>query len=849
MLHVPARRVAQACSLVYSFQGEAVDGAEAELPVIAALTCKTVGQVHAAVAELKRRDLVQQRGVWRAVLPHALANRLAKMALQNIPPAETDKHLVQGASERLLRSFSRRLGYLHDSKEAFHIVEGWLGKDGLLGDLATLTELGRNILSNIAPVVPASVLAALERTPSGDIAGHDGIVRLIRSLAYESKYFDRCVELLAKFFEIEATKEEKSDAASCLGSLFHIVLSGTLAPPAQRLQSLEALLTSSNPIRQALGLKAFSAFLESSHFSSSYAFEFGAHSRDHGYTPRTGKDVQTWFSSVLKLFEQLDAQKLSVGKELRETLPQHFRALWSNSGVTDELDQIFRAIAKEGFWREGWAATRQTLKFDGKGMPKKVRDKLTLLEKALRPAKLVENVRGIVLGGSSGSIDLEDVDLDEADYAAAHERQEALAFNLGKDSAQSPKELAELMPELVTGQGRLWAFGRGLAAGSADIRAAWKALTEAFKAAGPKDRRTQVLGGFLNGLNEHDPDVANNLLDATLSDPALGADFPALQSLVVIDGKGVTRLKECLKLGISSARDFYALVGGRASDPIPGKDLRELLNGIASKPDGSNVALEILYMRLFSDRDQKKPAVPEVVETGRDLLEKIDFKKDGQRHDHRLASIVRACLTGDGAGKAFTAVCENFKKVVADNTVYTFHYDDFVQSLFTARPVDALDSFLGGDEANRKLGTTIILDTMRHGKSIQFVIADDIIRWCEQDPGERYLLVANVVPPFKTETEKTALEWNPTVLALLDRSPDPVASLKQLVQRFAPMSWSGSRAAIMESRLPLLKQLESHANPRIAEVAREEGLRFQQQVEKERKWETENDRSTDERFE
>lgn len=83
----------------------------------------------------------------------------------------------------------------------------------------------------------------------------------------------------------------------------------------------------------------------------------------------------------------------------------------------------------------------------------------------------------------------------------------------------------------------------------------------------------------------------------------------------------------------------------------------------------------------------------------------------------------------------------------------------------------------------------------------------------------------------------------------MERSPDPVAFLKQLVQRFSPMSWSGSRAAIMESRLPLLKQLESHVNPRIGEVAREEGLRFQRQIEQERKWETENDRSTDERFE
>ena len=70
--------IAEACSLVYSFQGAAFDGDAAELPFIAALAGKTVRQVHAAVAELGRRDLIQRRGVWRAVLPHAIANRLAK---------------------------------------------------------------------------------------------------------------------------------------------------------------------------------------------------------------------------------------------------------------------------------------------------------------------------------------------------------------------------------------------------------------------------------------------------------------------------------------------------------------------------------------------------------------------------------------------------------------------------------------------------------------------------------------------------------------------------------------------------------------------------------------------------
>ena len=76
---------AQACSLVYSFHGEALDGEEAELPRLASLTGQLPMETYRHVNELLRRDLVQQRGVWRAVLPHAIANRLAARALEDIP--------------------------------------------------------------------------------------------------------------------------------------------------------------------------------------------------------------------------------------------------------------------------------------------------------------------------------------------------------------------------------------------------------------------------------------------------------------------------------------------------------------------------------------------------------------------------------------------------------------------------------------------------------------------------------------------------------------------------------------------------------------------------------------------
>ncbi len=154
------------------------------------------------MAELKRRDLVQRRGVWRAVLPHAIANRLAATALQNLPYTTLEPEFVVGSTERLMRSFSRRLGYLDTSKEAIGIVHQWLSADGLLGKVADFNELGQAMFENVAPVAPKDTLAALERAIVGQ--GDDAAKRckkyvdLLRSLAYDATLFERAVRLLVR---------------------------------------------------------------------------------------------------------------------------------------------------------------------------------------------------------------------------------------------------------------------------------------------------------------------------------------------------------------------------------------------------------------------------------------------------------------------------------------------------------------------------------------------------------------------------------------------------------------------------------------------------------------------------
>jgi hypothetical protein len=127
---------------------------------------------------------------------------------------------------------------------------------------------------------------------------------------------------------------------------------------------------------------------------------------------------------------------------------------------------------------------------------------------------------------------------------------------------------------------------------------------------------------------------------------------------------------------------------------------------------------------------------------------------------------------------------------------------------------------------------------------------DVLVAWCERKPSERYAVVASVIPWSQSQEDRPSQSvWSAAALAVLDKAPDRIAVLKQFVRRFRPMSWSGSRAAAMETRLPLLRQLELHVDPAIAAFAKAEGALFKKEIDRERERETQDDKANDERFE
>jgi len=854
----PLLFVAQACSLVYSFQGQDVSNADqAELVRLGAMIGKNAQEVFHSVAELHRRDLVQHRGVWRAVLPHAIANRLAALALQNIPLATIKAQLIENAPLRLVKSFSRRLGYLDGSKEAVAIVENWLATDGLLGSVANLNELGEAMLNNVAPAAPEAVLAAFERAllgPDSDKAVVSCVkyVRLLRSLAHDPALFERCTALLLKLTE-EAGEDGKSNSAGMVFvSLFFLYLSGTHATIEQRLRVIQPLLLSEDPNRGSLGLQALKAALETGPFTSDYQFEFGARSRDHGYWPRTGNEVKRWYVSVLKVAETLACGDRPIGPRVCAAVAREFRGLWNAGGMFDELECLCGAISAKRFWPEGWIAVRETLNFDSGRFAPEILVRLSLLEVHLRPADIVQKVRAIVLSDSSTGLDLDDFEVKSTDdFAAEMRKTEAIAHGLGRAVAIDAAAIEELLGELVSGRGRrLTSFGQGLLEGTQDPKATWDRLVAQLATNGEGEQNVQILVGFLSALQVENPPLTDALLDDAVDSETLYAWYPVLQAAVRIDAKGVDRIRRSLALGRTPIGRYEVLAWGGAPDQISAHDLKELVLTISSKVDGFNLALEILGMRLYSDDRKKQRHAPEIVGAGRELLRQLKFRKKTDRQDYRLEVISKGCLVGEEGAEVAREICRELKDSVAKYETYSFDNGGLLLGLLTAQPAAVLDGLCSGDPAAIKQGIRILEVGGRHSKNLLDVVPEgDLLDWCDKEPHGRYPIIAVGITCSTAADEAGPRHWTNIARRLLKEAPDRVLVLKAFIRRLSRMSYSGSRATIMESNAKLLDKLDNYSDAIFAQFVAQEKVRLSKEIEAERRSERSLDRTRDERFE
>jgi len=848
---------AQALSLAYSYHGGDVSrGDEAELFPLGALVGKSPQEMFRSSAELQRRKLVQQRGVWRAVLPHAIANRLAVTALQNIPKLDIQIHLVNTAPARLLKSFSRRLAYLGGSKEAEAIINGWLGPGGLLENLCDLNDLGRAMFNNVAPVSTEAALSALERVvlnakDSETLKKCARYIHVVRSLAYGAQLFERCIAVLLKIAEVHDIDKDADEVSKPFASLFPIYFSGTHATIDQRLAIINALVRSDDLKKRTLGLTALRSALEATHFGPGYNFEFGTRSRDYGYWPRTREDVKQWFAKTLRLTEALACSDNPPALEVRTVLAEQFRGLWTGTAAYEDLERVSHAISKCCFWTEGWIAVRQTIKFDSTGFSTDISNRLGSLEELLRPRDLVQNVRSIVLREAVIFTGVDSMYDRANDVGKTMLQVQTVSRDLGKAVAADQEAFAVLLPELVWGNTeQLWNFGTGLAEGAEEPRAIWNRLLSGLMTAKADKRNPHVFRGFLSGLRTVNPKLLNDLLDDSLEHETLVQWYPVLQTAVGIDKYGVNRLMRSLELGKIRIGMYGNLVFGGVTHQMSGQDFNNLVLRIGAEPGGWQVAVEILGMRLSFDEGRSQSSDSEIIEVGCELLRQIRFdKKRDVTSEYRLRMIARDCLVGQKGVETVQEICKRLKEAVAKSETYASYHSDLLQVLLTTQPLATLQAMCGEDHEDLQLGLGVLDDTAQlRRKPFDLVPQVDLLSWCDQQPKTRYSAAARGVTAFQASGDGRQ-QWTDTALKLLDKAPDRVEVLKNLIRQFSPVGWTGSRASIVELNAKLLDDLASYPDSALAEFISQEKTRHAQAVQVERQTEALFERARDERFE
>lgn len=843
---------AEVCALVYSFNCQKMEDND-ELLLLASLADISRDQLFRDVATLKRRDLIQQRDIWRAVLPHAIANKLAKQALENIPP-ETIQHVFEQNGrgfERLLKSFSKRLSYLHDSESAKEISKRWLSEEGLLGDISNLSKFGIDLLNNIAPVIPKETLIAIERAAnsnngqlftSRDNPNFIWITRLLRSLAYDADLFDRCVAILCRFALSEKSNEKSNSIRDLLKSLFWLHLSGTHATAEQRLQIIKKLCDSNEASEGELGLLLLSSTLEAWHFSSFYNFDFGARPRDYGYEPATYGEISDWYALFINFSTTLAISQNSIACNVQNLLAEKFRGL-STRGVFDELEIMANAIIEKNPWSEGWIAVKKTIRLDFKEMPTEFITRLQKLERLLAPRNLLEQARTYVFSNSTFYFDLIDSD-ESVDYNKQWNNIEKILIQIGRNVVNDQNMFESLLPEAVTNQSygnKLFNFGKGLASGcSNEHLAIWAKFRNQLSTVESIQRSYGVLLGFFSELSEAHPEVAQKILDDAVSDEILSACYPSLQFLVQMDQQGLQRLKQSLNDKSLPARLYYGL-SPSINEFVDDYSLYEIIQNIALKKDGLEIAISIL--RDLTNRCEKYPRSKILSKLACDLLIKVDFDRQNNMDSYYLSELVKTYLVSKKSASIAKIICEKLSKKLSSYDSNPHQHWELLKSLAKTHPEVCLDVFFEQNERFYFDGhnyKTLLLSR---------IIDNTIIKWCEINPTIRYPKIVNFINAYQLDKETNIPELSPLFLNIIDKAPNVIEVLDSFKTTFRPMCWSGSRADIMEKNLSLIIQLKKNENKEVSTWANGEEKLLINEIEWEREREDNYNRTRDERFE
>lgn len=783
--------VGRACSIFISFNIQYnEEDTNNEINIISEILGISAIELIKNVKELEKRQIIQKRGNMRALLPHALSNKLSGEIFSALPTEFIIEKIKN--SKRLELSLFRRLRFHHDKEYSKSIAKYYLEKM----DFENMSEHQIELIRYIKMILPEKVLYKIEQIRNNKFFNRNENhnfyewVRILIDIAYEPLLFSRATKLLIEFARNEKENENYNSIRNELYKLFHIALSGTHAPIEIRMNIAKNLINDEDIIKRKIGLKLIEELLESSGFYGTAIYEYDSRRRDYGYFPKTIEEHKKWYGIVLTYCEEL-INKNIYNEEIKEIIANQFTNLVL-SGIYEELENLVNKVLEKESWPQIWISIG-VMKHYGK-IPKKIIKRINNLQEKCVPKSIEDK---IIVFLSKRRIFYWDID----DVTKREKRVAQELYNLGKEISLLEEEKIKqclLKIDNTCSLTRIINFVKGLYENDKKNKIVYLLLDNINKE--NNNIYLIMVSHYIAFKNNDDENATNVLLDDILKSKKYSKYYPEIQFGYDLKEKDVERVKKSLNLKIAPIEKYYRIQFAILKLNI--ENIIEILNLFPDNREADVLKINILHNLFFSKKSEEK-----LRQYSRDFISKLKYNEIdsyGNNLEYELSEVIKYSFDEKNGKDEANIIFGKIAKILKDKFIVYSKYEKILDPLAKLYPIEFLNSILNCSDIDEDKILLFIKGYGYRESVLDFINEEVLIEWMEKNKKTKE--VSSIITPYKYENE--CLHWKKISIYILKKYFDNKEIISNIIKGIYPTSWSEKYSSVLSRRMSLVDELK-----------------------------------------
>ena len=818
-------KTAEVFSLLYSvdYEDEGEDGELFRLSEMAGIKLRDAVR---SLQELKNRDILQTRGKWCAILPHALSNYLAERSIQYYRGNEIRKTIIIAGTPRMKVSFAHRLSFLGNEEIAGRIAEDWLKAE--FRDLTVIRENQAECFCYLARLKPDIALEYLER--DWDMLQEysyqtNRFISMVSDMAYYPEYFAQCIELLIK-------REKGNNFHTKARDYFQYNCYMDKHCTDVRLEKMKQWMEEG---KGGLAFDCLEATLEQGYGNRVEYSDCYIHNKP--IKRNTDEDEKYWFSQFIAYMEELVMDGKWADLLALKQFGDRFLAL-AGKGYGREIYGAVTEIRKRTFWGEGFTAVRRKLHFKNRYTDENV-STLQDLANILEPKNIEEE---ILYWCTSGTYEL--YDLGESIEEAEKKHHETVK-RYGHILAGNLELFTHISKRLILSRAGLFLIliGRELAKSVecdkfGDISCNVLAENEYFSG------NVYILQGLIAD-GTYDEKVKSRLAGLLENDALIPAYIKIVAERNFFQ-KEFKRFLQVIKEKKADIIQFNILSSCGGFLELPLDDFMLCIHALGDYADCGAVVFELLSSKLTNEKEINKEISEETkcaILTYLSLSTISLFSPMKNipmdiMHYNVKTIITLTCGGGVNSSRDYIPVFYNWiKKDIENNYSGFYEISSIVEELYNLQPILFLETFIETVERNSNV-CSALKDGYDKGP-LSRIALNDLIPWCNQRPDERYNKVFDCISGY--EIIEGTYQWRDCVLAALKNVQDRKALVYKLMKKIDPTFTGSSWSVEYERREVLFDLFERDKDAEIVMMVKNRRKEYQDITEQFRKSEKERE--------